>query len=496
MMVLSFNVGDLLEFGDISGNFNAAPSGEYYKITAISSNTLTIARVNTNVESGLAGGQTGLKDAVDDNAYIKRRWEYFYLFDAAPGTTQYASDNGGSNDELHIVVIDEDGGITGVAGSVLEKYEGLSQGSDAKNAQGGTNYYVDVLYNSSNYIYWMDHETTLSGAGASVVSNTFDNTGTASKTVFSTSLSGGTDDNVPTDGELELAYDKFADTESVDVNFIIGGPSQTNADATGDTKATMLIDLAEARKDCIAFVSPARADVVNVTDPIAQTENVVAFADGLPSSSYAVIDSGYKYQYDKYNDVYRYVPLNGDIAGLCARTDLVADPWYSPGGFNRGQIRGAIKLAYNPNQGQRDILYRKRVNPVTSFPGQGVVLFGDKTALSKPSAFDRINVRRLFITLEKAVSTASKFQLFEFNDEFTRAQFRNLVEPFLRDVQGRRGITDFLVVADETNNTAEVIDRNEFVADIFIKPARSINFIKLNFVATRTGVAFSEVVGA
>jgi len=492
----AFNVGDLLEFGDISGSFSAAPSGEYYKVTAISSNTLTIARVNTSTDSGLSAGQTGLKDAVAENAYIKRRWEYFYLFDAAPSTTTYASDKGGSNDELHIVVVDEDGGITGVAGSVLEKYEGLSQGSDAKNAQGGTNYYVDVLYNQSQYIYWMDHETTLSGAGAAVTNNTFDNTGTASSTIFKTSLSGGTDDNVPTDGELELAYDKFADTESVDVNFIIGGPSQTNADATGDTKATMLIDLAEARKDCVAFISPARADVVNVTDPIAQTENVVAFADGLPSSSYAVFDSGYKYQYDKYNDVYRYVPLNGDIAGLCARTDLVADPWYSPGGFNRGQIRGAIKLAYNPNQAQRDILYRKRVNPVTSFPGQGIVLFGDKTALSKPSAFDRINVRRLFITLEKAVATASKFQLFEFNDEFTRAQFRNLVEPFLRDVQGRRGITDFLVVADETNNTGEVIDRNEFVADIFVKPARSINFIKLNFVATRTGVAFSEVVGA
>jgi len=492
----AFNVGDLLEFGDISGSFSAAPSGEYYKVTAISSNTLTIARVNTSVDSGLAAGQTGLKDAVAENAYIKRRWEYFYLFDAAPSTTTYASDKGGSNDELHLVVVDEDGGITGVAGSVLEKYEGLSQGSDAKNAQGGTNYYVDVLYNQSQYVYWMDHETTLSGAGAAVTNNTFDNTGTASSTIFKTSLSGGTDDNVPTDGELELAYDKFADTESVDVNFIIGGPSQTNADATGDTKATMLIDLAETRKDCVAFISPARADVVNVTDPIAQTENVVAFADGLPSSSYAVFDSGYKYQYDKYNDVYRYVPLNGDIAGLCARTDLVADPWYSPGGFNRGQIRGAIKLAYNPNQAQRDILYRKRVNPVTSFPGQGIVLFGDKTALSKPSAFDRINVRRLFITLEKAVSTASKFQLFEFNDEFTRAQFRNLVEPFLRDVQGRRGITDFLVVCDETNNTGEVIDRNEFVADIFIKPARSINFIKLNFVATRTGVSFSEVVGA
>ena len=342
----------------------------------------------------------------------------------------------------------------------------------------------------------MDHETTLANAGASVVGQTFDNEGTSSQTVFKASLSGGTSDNAPTNGELELAYDKFADAETVDVNFIIGGPSQTDADATGDTKATMLIDLAEARKDCVAFVSPARADIVNVTDPVTQTENVAAFADGLPSSSYAVIDSGYKYQFDKYNDVYRFVPLNGDVAGLCARTDLVADPWYSPGGFNRGQIRGALKLAYNPTQAQRDILYRKRVNPVTSFPGQGIVLFGDKTALSKPSAFDRINVRRLFITLEKAISTAAKFQLFEFNDEFTRAQFRNLVEPFLRDVQGRRGITDFAVVADETNNTGEVIDRNEFVADIFVKPARSINFIKLNFVATRTGVAFSEVVGA
>ena len=218
--------------------------------------------------------------------------------------------------------------------------------------------------------------------------------------------------------------------------------------------------------------------------------------DGLPSSSYAVIDSGYKYMYDRYNDVYRFVPLNGDIAGLCARTDSIADPFFSPAGFNRGQIRGAVKLAFNPNQTQRDELYKARINPVVAFPGQGTVLFGDKTAQSKPSAFDRINVRRLFITLEKAVSTAAKFQLFEFNDEFTRAQFRNLVEPFLRDVQGRRGITDFSVVCDDSNNTGDVIDRNEFRADIFVKPARSINFIQLNFIATRSGVAFSEVAGS
>jgi phage tail sheath protein FI len=223
---------------------------------------------------------------------------------------------------------------------------------------------------------------------------------------------------------------------------------------------------------------------------------VIGFADGLPSTSYAVIDSGYKYMYDRYNDVYRFVPLNGDIAGCAARTDSIADAWFSPGGFNRGQIRGAVKLAYNPNQTQRDELYKSRVNPVVSFPGQGTILFGDKTAQSKPSAFDRINVRRLFIVLEKAISTAAKFQLFEFNDEFTRAQFRNLVEPFLRDVQGRRGLTDFSVVCDDTNNTADVIDRNEFRADIFIKPARSINFIQLNFVATRSGVAFSEVAGS
>jgi phage tail sheath protein FI len=236
--------------------------------------------------------------------------------------------------------------------------------------------------------------------------------------------------------------------------------------------------------------------VVGVANAITQTQNVVAFADGLPSTSYAVIDSGYKYMYDRYNDVYRFVPLNGDIAGLCARTDTIADPFFSPAGYNRGQIRGAVKLAFNPNQAQRDELYKSRINPVVAFPGQGTVLFGDKTAQSKPSAFDRINVRRLFITLEKAISTAAKFQLFEFNDEFTRAQFRNLVEPFLRDIQGRRGLTDFSVVCDDTNNTGDVIDRNEFRADIFIKPARSINFIQLNFVATRTGVAFSEVAGS
>ena len=486
-------VGDILEFGDISGNFTAAPSGHYYKVTAISTHLLTIARFDPATGTTQTGG---LRHAVADNAHIKRYWEYYFNFSGAPTTTDDVSNAGGSNDELHVAVVDEDGGITGTAGSILETFEGMSQASDAKDASGNSNFYVDVIYRNSEYVYWMDHETTLSTAGNTKTGTTFDNSSTNAFNVFSTSLSGGTDDNVPTNAELATAYEKFQDAESVDINFLIAGPSQTNSDATGDTKAEKLIDIAEQRKDVVAFISPARADVVNVSDPIAQTANVKAFADGLASSSYAVIDSGYKYMYDKYNDVYRYVPLNGDIAGLCARTDTVADPHFSPAGFSRGQIRGVVKLAFNPNQVQRDDLYKARVNPVVTFPGQGTVLFGDKTALSKPSAFNRINVRRLFITLEKAISTAAKFQLFEFNDEFTRAQFRNLVEPFLRDIQGRRGLTDFSVVCDETNNTAEVIDRNEFVADIFIKPNRSINFIKLNFVATRSGVAFSEVAGA
>ena len=296
---------------------------------------------------------------------------------------------------------------------------------------------------------------------------------------------------------MELAYDKFADTESLDINLVLGGASSIAADTEAgmDTHVTMITALCETRRDCVGFVSPYRAATVGVADSITATKNAVDGFNTCPSSSYMVFDSGYKYMYDKYSDVFRFVPLNGDTAGLCAFTDSVADSFFSPAGFNRGNIRGAVKLSYNPTKAERDQLYKKRVNPVTNFPGQGVCLFGDKTALAKPSAFDRINVRRLFLVLEKAIATASKFQLFEFNDEFTRAQFRNLVEPFLRDVQGRRGIFDFKVVCDSTNNTGEVIDRNEFIGDIYIKPARSINFITLNFIAVRTGVAFSEVGG-
>ena len=480
-------VGDILEFGDAANvpSTDGAPSGHYYKITAISTHVLTIARFNPNTGVTETGG---LRHAIVDDAKILRHWEYFFNFSNAPSTTDDVSAAGGSLDELHIVVSDEDGVITGTAGTILETFESVSQAFDAKTAEGSSNYYPQVIYQQSEFIYWTDHLATLSD-GVTKVGTTFDNTVGDAFVVSNTSLASGTDDYTATAGEIDAAYQLFADASLVDLSLLMGGKSTA-------AKATSVMDIATARKDCVAFISPERADVVGVANAITQTKNVKDFFNALPSTSYAVFDSGYKYMYDRYSDVYRFVPLNGDIAGLCARTDSVADAWFSPGGFNRGQIRGAVKLAFNPNQTQRDDLYKARVNPVVAFPGQGTVLFGDKTAQTKPSAFDRINVRRLFIVLEKAISTAAKFQLFEFNDEFTRAQFRNLVEPFIRDVQGRRGITDFLVVCDNTNNTGEVIDRNEFRADIFIKPARSINFIQLNFIATRSGVAFSEVAGA
>ena len=464
-----FSVGDIVNFGE-TGNFE-------YRITNIATNTLTIVRHPS--------GTGGLHTAVSNGSSVRRRWQYYDQVGAAPGTSPYVEDKGGSGDEIHVVVVDEDGGITGKAGDILEVYDAVSVASDAKTPQGDTNYYPDVIYNKGAYVYWMDHNSSGTNWGSTALNTTFTNV----TAVSNVSLSGGANGSVATVGQLKTAYEKFQDAETVDINLIIAGTSSA-------THIDNLITIAEDRKDAIVFASPERADVVNVADSSTQVSNVVAFFNGIRSSSYVVFDSGYKYAYDRYNDVFRFVPLCGDMAGLCARTDLVADSHFSPAGFNRGVVRGAVKLAFNPTKQQRDDLYRARVNPVVTFPGQGTILFGDKTGLSKPSAFDRINVRRLFITLEKAISTASKFQLFEFNDEFTRAQFRNIVEPFLRDVQGRRGITDFLVVCDETNNTGEVIDRNEFKADIFVKPARSINFITLTFVATRTGVSFDEVVGA
>jgi len=465
--------GDIVNFGD---NYE-------YRVISVATNDLTIVR-KEEPQYFTASDSSGLHAAITDGSNVRRRWRYYDLFDKAPGTSPYAQARGGSGDEIHIVVVDEDGGITGTKGDILETFGAVSKASDAKSPQGDTNYYPDVIYNKSSYIYWMDHNSSGSNWGSAASGTTY----TSVTTVSIVSLLNGSDGSAATTAQKLTAYEKFQDAETVDVGLIMAA----NGDAT---HAGNLITIAENRKDAVAFVSPERSDVVGVADANTQKDNVIGFFNGINSSSYVVFDSGYKYMYDRYNDVYRYVPLNGDMAGLAARTDLVADAWYSPAGFNRGIVRGVVKLAFNPTKTQRDELYRARVNPVATFPGQGTVLFGDKTGLSAPSAFDRINVRRLFITLEKAISTASKFQLFEFNDEFTRANFRNIVEPFLREVQGRRGITDFLVVCDETNNTGEVIDRNEFVAEIFIKPARSINFITLQFVATRTGVSFDEVAG-
>ena len=489
-----FQVGDILEFGDASAvpSASGAPSGHYYKITGISTHVLTIARFNTQTGKTETGG---LRHALVDDCKVLRHWEYYFQFSNAPTTSDDVLAAGGSLDEMHIVVLDEDGGITGTAGTILETFEGVSQASDAKTSTGSSNYYADVIYAQSKYVYVMDHDTTLANAGSAKKGQTFDNAAGDAFAVTTSSLASGSDDFAITNAEFATGYEKFSDADNVDIALLMCGPSATSADATGDTKATAVMDIATARKDCVAFISPARADVVDVANAVTQTQNVVGFADGLPSSSYAVIDSGYKYMYDKYNDVYRYVPLNGDIAGLCARTDSVADAWFSPGGFNRGQIRGAVKLAFNPNQTQRDELYKSRVNPCVSFPGQGTVLFGDKTAQSKPSAFDRINVRRLFILLEKSIANMSKSFLFEFNDAFTRSRFTATVEPFLRDIQGRGGVQDFAVVCDDSNNTVEVVDRNEFRGDIYVKPSRSINFIQLQFVAVRSGVEFAEIIG-
>ena len=499
-----FGVGEVIEFYSDAGGtvFATGHEAQKYEITAVdtSAETITIRQLDDPAGSGL------IADLADDS-YVKRYWRFSDLFDTAPGTSEFASARGVGDDEIHIVVYDSSGRQTGfdndVAGerlnSVLETFAFVSKHPEATTPQGNSNYYPDVIYRDSKFIYWGDHPTAaidasgdwgqpLSSDLSVQGSKFFNKLSTGVENVDRSTLANGTDDYAVTDGEQLTSYARFDDGEAVDVNLIMA------AKATS-TLATNLVTIVEKRKDALVFISPERSDVVGVADSNTQTTNVKNFFDLLPSTSFAVFDSGYKYQYDRFNDVYRYVPLNGDIAGVTAFTESVADAFFSPAGFTRGQIRGAVKLAYEPNKDQRDTLYKARINPVNSFPGQGTVLFGDKTALAKPSAFDRINVRRLFIILEKAIATAAKFQLFEFNDEFTRAQFKNLVEPFLREIQGRRGITDFKVVADESNNTGEVIDRNEFVADIFVKPTRSINFITLNFVAVRTGVAFTEIGG-
>lgn len=481
-----FIEGDVIEVG------NTTTGKQTLRIKSVG------ALQNTNP---LSPTGTTYFNLVLDNVYTKaanwssntvsRKWEYNSLIDSAPGTSPFAAAAGSTAvDQVAVVVVDEGGKFTGTSGTVLDVYQNLSRATDAKNTDGTSNYYRTFINDNSKYVWAVnDRAGAPSAVAASVVTSTEANP-------YTKSFTGGADGITESTANmlaLGAAADVFNDGKSVDVSLMIAGKA---VGANGTQFANYLIDnVAEVRKDCVVFVSPERSDVVGSAVEGSQADNVVAFRNALRSSSYAFIDSGYKYQYDKYNDVYRYVPLNGDIAGLAARTDDTRDPWWSPAGFNRGQIKNIVKLAWNPNQAERDFLYKNDVNPVVNFQGQGTVLYGDKTVLGRPSAFDRINVRRLFIVLEKTIATAAQSTLFEFNDEFTRAQFKNLVEPFLRDVQGRRGIYDFKVVCDETNNTPEVIDSNRFVGDIYIKPAKSINFIQLNFVAVRSGVEFNEIVG-
>jgi hypothetical protein len=423
-----------------------------------------------------------------DQRTIHRTWEFYPLMDAAPGQSPYNISLGNSSinaDEMHIVVVDDDGKFTGIPGTVLESYMGVSRGTDAQTVDGENNHWKDVVNDRSRYVYAVND---MSGAASATVENLVDST----LDVLNLPLGMGRDGKSEATIQLSLltqAYDLFQSKEDIfDLSLILGGRPRSFQ------LGNYLIDnLSEYRQDCVVFISPQRADVVhNVGNEAAACVN---FRGNLRSTSWAVLDSGYKYMYDRYNDLYRWVPLNGDTAGLCVRTDMTNDPWWSPAGLNRGHIKNVVKLAYNPRQADRDTLYRNGINPVISRAGLGTVLWGDKTLLAKPSAFDRINVRRLFIVLRKAIAKAAEYTLFEFNDEFTRSQFKNLVNPYLRDIKGRRGIYDFLVVCDDTNNTPTVIDRNEFIGDIYIKPARSINFITLNFIAVPTGVAFSEVVG-
>lgn len=436
------------------------------------------------------------------------------LFDSKPATSVWASNafNSSINDEVHVVVFTTDTQVTGNAFEILETYAFLSKAKNGKTADGGQNYYVDVVNSNSQYVYLLNEQTAATGGvvfdvntqspiGVTLTSSAdlpfasftgnvdyWGNDGLREPGIRYYELKGGNDGNVVTDANYLEAYDLLGDVEQLDVSLLITGERSKDVQK-------YVIDIAEKRKDAIAFVSPDRASAV--TAPTAR--KIVDYfngSTGFNSSSYAVFDSGFKRQYDKYNDEYFWIPLNADIAGLTARTEYNNDAWWSPAGLNRGFIKNVVKLSFNPNQTDRDILYPQRVNPVVTMRGQGTLLYGDKTALSRPSAFDRINVRRLFIILEKAIATAAKYQLFEFNDDLTRRMFVNAVEPFLAEIRSRRGLTDFKVVCDSSNNTGEVIDGNRFVADIYVKPTRSINFITLNFVAVRSGVSFSEVAGA
>jgi phage tail sheath protein FI len=484
----------------VSALTRPVPKGSWIEITSGSSiyRFQTTADAATGATSLIFVNNTGITPSTTS---VNVLWEYWDQVESRPNNTRYALTKAGASssatiyDEIHVIIADDKAGITGVAGTILEKWQGLSKASDAYAQDGTSLYYKTFLNQRSAWVWWGSHTTLaattsasnqLSWGGTSPASATsgFALLSQAVTRSFSSTAASAGIDVTPTDGLLQTEYVKLANAEQFDVSLI----PVVSVGLSNSTASYVADNVADARRDCVVFASPTSSALITASAVI--TDRNTYFNK---DSTYAVMDSGWKYQYDRYNDTYRWVPLCGDTAGLCVRTDLVADAWYSPGGYTRGQIKNLVKLSWSPGKTDRDNLYQSQINPVITQPGLGTLLFGDKTLTKKPSAFDRINVRRLFIVLEKAIATASKYQLFEFNDAFTRSQFISLVEPFLRDVQGRRGIIDFRVVCDDTNNTGDVIDRNEFVADIYIKPAKSINYITLNFVATATGVQFNEV---
>ena len=427
-----------------------------------------------------------------------------------PATSQYASDRSSANDEIHVVVVDDTGAVTGVAGNIVEKHLYLSKAFDGRLSPSQAVYYKDYLATNSAYVFagvvpsgsatgftsFTSYAATSSqNWGLTAQGNTFSGVGNVTYNLTGGADYGATNGMNASIGNIISSYEILRNPAEYQINFLINGPSGGSSIYDAQAKANELISIAEERKDCIAVISPHKSGVVNVSDSGTQTQNIINFFSPITSSSYAVFDTGYKYTFDRFNNQFRYVACNADVAGLMARTSINQFPWFSPAGSARGAINNAVKLAYNPSQAQRDLLYPNRINPIVFSPGAGIILFGDKTAISYTSAFDRINVRRLFLTIEETIQRAARAQLFEFNDVITRSNFVNIVEPYLRDVKAKRGITDFLVVCDESNNTPAIIDSNQFVADIYVKPARSINFIGLTFVATRTGVSFQEIVG-
>jgi len=505
-----------------AGTETATTYIEYNSLASFESND-TLYFVNN---SGINTGSTGTAGTVTDwynnqTLGLTNSTIYWKQIAAKPTSNQYSLDRNGKNDAMHIVVVDDTGSITGIQGNIIERNISISKSSDAVSSVNSPQkiWYKNYLANFSEYVY--------AGRNPSAAADTYWGTEPratgfstaftpyttseglwgqeAQGTVYSAignvtySLTGGVDYSASggmsaTLGDLSTAYDLFSNKDEVQVDFLINGPGLSD-EFESQAKANKLISIAESRKDCIAVVSPHRANVVNVTNTDTQTNNTIKFFSSLSSSSYAVFDSGYKYTYDRFNNLFRYIPCNGDVAGLMVRTDIEQFPWYSPAGQNRGILNNAIKLAFNPSKAQRDSLYEARVNSIINQPGTGVLLFGDKTGLTYASAFDRINVRRLFLTIEQALERVAQAQLFEFNDQITRSNFVNVVEPYLRDVQAKRGLFDFRVICDESNNTPEVIDNNEFRADIFLKPTKSINYVTLTFVATRTGISFEEVTG-